>query len=341
VRKQKNSQALPRAGDIEEVRKLLSTACLAEIEAVKAEATAELVKQLSASWESVPMTREGLRDHDPSEFVPPFEQFAERQYDAYAEGLLGHVADVHEYFRFLSINVTDAISNEILPISGFTPDDPLSGEWTTLARTLARRLKSAPPESRADFANDLLDLNGAWEIYLTRSFDRRLLKSKPESRNWRDPKARERVESVKMSFRLKYQLHLRLFVNWYDFDRRLRAHLSDRWKIWRGRWYRRAAEAAREGGSGSPIEVVRVGDAPQVHTSRSPKDFVDAVKRHPKRSYEKLASYMGISKDTLYAITNENRWVSDESYEIVAKVCSCKATDLHPRDLPRPANRRT
>jgi hypothetical protein len=72
----------------------------------------------------------------------------------------------------------------------------------------------------------------------------------------------------------------------------------------------------------------------------SPKELVDAAKRHPKRSYEKFASKIGIGKDTLYAITKESRWVSDESYVLVAEACKCKPEDLHPRDIPKPERRR-
>jgi hypothetical protein len=72
----------------------------------------------------------------------------------------------------------------------------------------------------------------------------------------------------------------------------------------------------------------------------SPKELVDAAKRHPKRSYEKFASRIGIGKDTLYAVTKEKRWVSDESYMLVAEACNCRPEDLHPRDIPRPERRR-
>lgn len=74
---------------------------------------------------------------------------------------------------------------------------------------------------------------------------------------------------------------------------------------------------------------------------KSPKKFVDSVKRLQPRSYEKLASTIGISKDTLYAITKESRWVTDDKYEQVAKFCKCTVEDLHPRDLPRPQRRRS
>lgn len=73
---------------------------------------------------------------------------------------------------------------------------------------------------------------------------------------------------------------------------------------------------------------------------RSPKELVDAARRKPKRSHEKFAAVIGIGRDTLYAITKETRWVSDETYGLVAEACKCKPEDLHPRDIPRPERRR-
>jgi hypothetical protein len=79
-----------------------------------------------------------------------------------------------------------------------------------------------------------------------------------------------------------------------------------------------------------------------VNPKRSPKEFVDDFRlRPPRRSYEKFAAQIGLSKDTLYAITKETRWVSDENYKVVANACGCKPEDLHPRDVPRPERRRS
>jgi len=79
-----------------------------------------------------------------------------------------------------------------------------------------------------------------------------------------------------------------------------------------------------------------------VNSKRSPKEFVDDYRlRPPRRSYEKFAAQIGLSKDTLYAITQETRWVSDDNYKVVANACGCKPEDLHPTDVPRPERRRS
>ena len=77
-----------------------------------------------------------------------------------------------------------------------------------------------------------------------------------------------------------------------------------------------------------------------VPSRRSPREFVDDARLCPRRSYEKFAAHLGISKDTLYAITLETRWVKNEIYKLVAMACTCKPEDLHPRDIPLPERRR-
>jgi len=83
------------------------------------------------------------------------------------------------------------------------------------------------------------------------------------------------------------------------------------------------------------------GDGDAQRSRPGPKALVDAGRRKAKkRSYEKFAAHIGIGKDTLYAITNETRWLSDETYILMAEACGCKPEDLHPRDIPRPERRR-
>jgi len=98
-----------------------------------------------------------------------------------------------------------------------------------------------------------------------------------------------------------------------------------------------AADAAQQTPS-----VERPPDEDRRSIRPAPKDFVDRFKRRPpKRSYEKIAASIGISKDTLYAITKETRWVSDDTYGCVADACGCKPEDLHPRDILRPDRHRS
>jgi len=80
--------------------------------------------------------------------------------------------------------------------------------------------------------------------------------------------------------------------------------------------------------------------AETVPSRRTPQEIIDAVRRRLSRSNEKFAAQIGISKDTLYAITKETRWVSDNNYILVAQACGCNPEDLHPRDVPRPEHRR-
>jgi hypothetical protein len=95
-------------------------------------------------------------------------------------------------------------------------------------------------------------------------------------------------------------------------------------------------------GSEAKHEVDADSGNAEAGPTRSPKELVDDCRlRPPRRSYEKLAGKIGLSKDTLYAITKETRWVSDETYQVVAGICGCKPEDLHPRDIPRPERRRS
>ena len=106
-----------------------------------------------------------------------------------------------------------------------------------------------------------------------------------------------------------------------------------------------ASAMPAEGSTGIPEHAVAESPAQiladeKVPSRRIPKDFIDTGKRRLNRSYEKFAAQIGISKDTLYAITKESRWVSDDTYILVAEACGCNPQDLHPRDVPRPHKRR-
>jgi phage portal protein BeeE len=102
--------------------------------------------------------------------------------------------------------------------------------------------------------------------------------------------------------------------------------------------------AAVQNGESPASELVQSGQTRSLSAKTvsrcSPKELVDAARRRERRSHEKLAAHIGIGKDSLYAITGETRWVSDETYTLVAEVCKYSPEDLRPRDLPPPKRRR-
>jgi DNA-binding XRE family transcriptional regulator len=110
-----------------------------------------------------------------------------------------------------------------------------------------------------------------------------------------------------------------------------------------------ASATASETEASEPLQAATMSNATSstqilpaetVPSRRTPQDFIDASRRQLRRSNEKFAAHIGISKDTLYAITKETRWVSDDNYILVAQACGCNPEDLHPRDIPRPEHRR-
>lgn len=224
------------AGHPDRVFGLLSKKSLAKIKAVKSEAVAELLKTLSDDVKSIAVNMAGLKAHDPSELIPAFERYAERQYDGYAEELLPHFSDVERYAWHLATDVTDRISNEIRPEAGFMPREDFSGEWTELVRLL----RDSEPEVRQELARALSDPSGEWESYVGLCFRRHLLKDVARSRRPDDPEINKAIDLLSLVFQLKYKFHLRLFTNWWDFDMRLRAHLSHRLAHWEAEAYKRA-----------------------------------------------------------------------------------------------------
>ncbi|MGP8242905.1 MAG: hypothetical protein ACLQVN_00125 [Bryobacteraceae bacterium] len=228
------------AGHPDKVFGLLSKKSLATIKAVRAKAVAELLMALSRYWESVGVSMAALKQHDPAELIPVFERYAERQFDSYAEELLPHLSDVDKYAWHLATDVIDRISNEIRPAAGFMPRDVLSGEWTELARLL----KESKPDVRREMLDVLSDPSGEWEIYIGRAFRRHLV-----THNFRrkdNPDGERAAQLLSLLFQLKYHFHLRLFLNWYDFDLKLRAHLSNRLAYWQAQAYQRAIPQADE-----------------------------------------------------------------------------------------------
>ena len=264
--------------DIRWVTKLLSEGSLARIEATKAEAVAELLADLSRYWESVAVSKASLREHDPSELIPFFEKYAERQYDSYAEELLPHSSDLDRYGLYLSMNVMDAISYEIRPERYFMPKNVCSGDWSELVRLL----KDCEPELREQRRKELSDPSGDWEIYLYLSFERHMLKTGGRFRS------RDDAEATNLLFQMKYLLRLRLFINWSDFDMRLRAHVSNRLAHWQAQAYRRAARQTDEAAHPSlgPSEVrgsvaERVEEASRQTAAPVKSDRTPAAERVP------------------------------------------------------------
>jgi hypothetical protein len=236
------NEQLP-AGDPQRIFERLSKKSLAKIKATKAGAVAQLLTGLSQYWESVAVNMPALKQHDPSELVSLFERYAECQFDSYAEELLPDFSDVDLYLWRLAADVIDRISNEICPGAGFMPHrNRFSGDWTELVRLL----KDSKPEVREELRKVLSDPSGEWEIYTGRSFERHLIKHRVRGQKWDDPEANNTVQLLRLVFQMKYQFHLRLFVNRYDFDMRLRAHLSNRLAYWEAQAYHRAISHADE-----------------------------------------------------------------------------------------------
>lgn len=241
------------AGHPHKVFGLLSKKSLATIKAVKAKAVAELLTALSRYWDSVGVSMAALKQHDPAELMPLFERYAERQFDSYAEELLPHLPDVDKYAWHLATDVIDRISNEIRPAAGFMPRDVLSGEWTELARLL----KESKPDVRREMLDALSDLSGEWEIYIGRAFRRYLV-----THNFRrkdNPDVERAAQLLSLLFQLKYHFHLRLFLNWRDFDLKLRAHLSNRLAYWQAQAYQRAIPQTDEGAVPNLAPVLVMG----------------------------------------------------------------------------------
>src|ERR1017187_8908111 len=199
------------ADDIRVVTRLLSKAALARIKAAETEATAELLAALSGYWESIRLSTAFLREHDPSELIPFFEKYAEQRTDSIAKELLPHFTDSYEFIVRLSINVIGSISLEIRPKRGLILKDCRSGESSELVRAL----KEFEPNRREEWRKELSEPSGVWEICLSQSFERHMLKFWGRMRR-RDDKTSDEVQLLRQVFLFKYRLFLRLFPNSSD-----------------------------------------------------------------------------------------------------------------------------
>jgi hypothetical protein len=218
---------------------VLPPASWKRIKAQKGQAVAELLEGLCGYWRTTRFSLVELQQHEPSELIPFFELYAERQFEAYAEELLAHFTSTVADFEWrLATDVIDVISGEIRPRQQIVPEDPVSKDPATLARML-RDLEPGSEEQR-DLAKWLSDHSGDWEIYLQRSFRRQAIKAGGNV-----------PARVTLLFDFKYVYYLRIFMNSQAFDLRLRAHLSNRLAFWEAKAYLQLPEQSE---SKSPID---------------------------------------------------------------------------------------
>jgi hypothetical protein len=269
----------------QDIFELLSAKSVAKIRAAKAEAKADLLPRLSAFWESLPVTPASLKRQIPAELIGLFEHYAERQLDAYAAEFLPHFSDANLYLWHLATDAVDRISNEIRPASVFFPPDRISGDWTEIVR-MAREGDDADKLRQA-----LANPSGDWEVYLGRTFARHLAKRTMPNARLLHGDGEKAVRALSMAFRLKYQFHLRLFLNWYSFDLRLRAHLSNRLAHWEAEAHRRLAALVGE----PEAESQRLG----------PRLVVSADKADRRAAVD---SFIAKAAEAGYKITRKDIW---------------------------------
>jgi hypothetical protein len=292
----------------------LSNKAAAVIEAANAEAVAELLNALSEYWECV-LDVTALKQHDPHELIPLFERYAERQYNAYAEELLPHFSDVAMYAWHLSVDVIDQISYEIRPENGFIPDNPTSGEWTYLLHLL----KNSEPDVKEELGRHFPAPNGDWEIYLERSFQRRQLKGP-------DISARSAKEAW-LLFALKYQFHLRLFINWQSFDMRLRSHLSNRLAFWEAKAHRRLAEQTGEPGTPG-LDMTADKDSSPSSRGQARQAIVMPILKSKRWTRGKWATKAAVGKNSVYEYLDGRRTLSASNRNAMAEALGLKPTGL-------------
>lgn len=211
------------------------------IEAVRAEAVAKLLADLSQFWESIPLSLGALQQHNPAELVPCLLRYAEAQFEIYAAELLPYFSEIDRYVWCLATDVIDRISAAIRPPQAFIPEQLLSGDWRDLIRLLR--------DSQAELAENvekLVESGGEWEMYVERSFRRQLMTRRLLQPTWDEPKAASAITRLNMVFQVKYKFYLRLFRNFFDFDIAIRAHLSDRLPYWEAQAHRYAVTRAME-----------------------------------------------------------------------------------------------
>lgn len=199
----------------------LSRQALARIEVAKEEAGADLLKDLAASWSCIGMSTEALKKHDPWELVPPFEQYAEKQFAAQAVELLPYYPDAFTYSERLTLLAADIVTE-------ICPSNVVATERTELGRALLADMKE-----RGQSGEAFQQPSGDWERYLASSFDHQLLMqsaARPETGSY-------------LFFVLKYACYLRLVANRDRFVERLSTHFVVPLRLLRAKKQRQLADA--------------------------------------------------------------------------------------------------
>jgi hypothetical protein len=82
--------------------------------------------------------------------------------------------------------------------------------------------------------------------------------------------------------------------------------------------------------------------APVPNRTATAEELIDAYLRaHPEiPDHQTLADQIGISRDVLFAIKRETRWVRSVTYGWVAILIGCSKDDLHPRQMARKRRKR-
>lgn len=93
-----------------------------------------------------------------------------------------------------------------------------------------------------------------------------------------------------------------------------------------------------EAGSAT-LAAERAGAIPPPASGSNPAQVLLAYRTRGPCSWEKVASRLGVSRDTLYSVKGESKWHTDPMYALMAKGIGCRPDELHPRDLPRPKKR--
>lgn len=237
-----HEESLP-ISDIRHLKRVLSKASLARIEAARAEAGSRLLLRLAEFWATSAGAVRDLEQRSHFDLIPFFEEFAEPGFDAFANELLPVFPNVEDYVLHLSIHVMDEISNEIRPHKGLIMPRPWSArDWRALWPVLSDPHANARERIINILGEVISDPHGTWESYVGMSLTRHWLKDGFRDVKRLDPKDTNKVNLIDLAIQLRFRFPLRLFINSYELDRRLRAHLLTRLAFWEAKAHRRCAD---------------------------------------------------------------------------------------------------